>query len=68
MDNDCEYENGKPIRKKKEIKKIEIKQLHQLITLTTQQQNLLNDLLEKDYEKLEKKKNNLIEKIINNNI
>ena len=67
MDNDCEYENGKPIRKKKEIKKIEIKQLHQL-TLTTQQQNLLNDLLEKDYEKLEKKKNNLIEKIINNNI
>ena len=30
--------------------------------------NLLNDLLEKDYEKLEKKKNNLIEKIINNNI
>lgn len=78
------FENGKPIKKNNKKKDEEGKNINLLLNnnnnnlnynndidcnkLSIPQEKLLNSLLESDIRRLEKKKNILITKILNNNI
>lgn len=71
------FENGKPLKQPKN-KSVKTEDVNLLLNysndntnnnkLTMHQEKLLNSLLENDYIRLEKKKNTLITKLLNNNI